>query len=240
MASLLVVAPEAEEAEALLAEFERAGVHAQETRTGRITCAWLPALDMFVGVGGNGKAQFGVQAQHLIDHSPRAEVLVCVGAAGSLAEPVRVGDLVVATASVEHDVKERFSPRPLPRHEVDPRVLDELVRAARASEFPFAVHFGPVASGDEDVVDASGAERVRSATQALCVAWEGAGGARAARFSGLAFVEVRAISDRADAHAAASFRENLREVVPHAARLLLAWRAAPGAASSLGTRPPVE
>jgi adenosylhomocysteine nucleosidase len=93
----------------------------------------------------------------------------------------------------------------------------------RTREFPFRVHFGPIASGDEDIVDTARAAEVLGATQALCVAWEGSGGARAARFSGIGFVEVRVITDAADARAATSFHDNLSYVVPNAAELLVAW-----------------
>ena len=63
-----------------------------------------------------------------------------------------------------------------------------------------------------------------AATQALCVAWEGSGGARAARFSGVGFVEVRVITDAADEEAAGSFHENLGRALPNIGDLLVAWR----------------
>ena len=34
---------------------------------GTLACVSLPALDMLIAVGGNGKAQYGIQAQYLID-----------------------------------------------------------------------------------------------------------------------------------------------------------------------------
>jgi nucleoside phosphorylase len=60
---------------------------------------------MVIAVGGNGKAQFGVQAQHLIDHCPGVRVLFCVGGAGRLADGLSVGDVVVGTSTIEHDYK---------------------------------------------------------------------------------------------------------------------------------------
>ena len=44
---------------------------------------------------------------------------------------------------------------------------------------------------------------------AFAVAWEGAGGARAAEFSGVPYLEIRGISDGADSDAATNFREYL-------------------------------
>jgi adenosylhomocysteine nucleosidase len=154
------------------------------------------------------------------------DALACVGAAGSLAEAVALGDVVVATVTVEHDFKERFDPTPLPRHAGDPVALSELMQVVAASTFPFRVQFGPVASGDEDIIDESRARQVQGAIDAVCVAWEGSGGARAAAFSGIGYLEVRAVTDAADVHAARSFRDTLRLAMSNAAHLLLAWHAA--------------
>jgi len=159
----------------------------------------------------------------VIDRCPEAKTLLCVGAAGRLAEAARFGDLVVATATIEHDYRLRFVQRPLPRHSPDPGLLHELRAVADRHEFPWGIHFGPVASGDEDVVDPVRAEEIHLETEALCVAWEGSGGARAARFNGLRFVEIRCITDGADRDAAAHFRDTLLRVMPNLADLLARW-----------------
>jgi adenosylhomocysteine nucleosidase len=61
---------------------------------------------------------------------------------------VEIGDLVVATATVEHDYKERFNPESLPQHDADANGLGELIRVAGLTRFSFQVHFGLIASGD--------------------------------------------------------------------------------------------
>lgn len=222
MASFLIVAPQADEAEALCRRLDEKGLLSQPMRVGALKCTSVPSLDMLIAVGGNGKAQFGVQAQHLIDHCPDAKLLFCVGTAGRLGGDLSVGDVVVGTCTVEHDYRERFVPEPLPRHDSDAAVLRQLEAVVATSEFPFRVHFGPIASGDEDIVDAARSAEV-AATQALCVAWEGSGGARAARFSGVGFVEIRVITDAADVGAARSFHDNLVKVLPNVGDLLVAW-----------------
>jgi nucleoside phosphorylase len=99
-----------------------------------------------------------------------------------------------------------------------------------ANDRSFRVHVGTIASGDEDIVDAARAAEVRAATGALCVAWEGSGGARAARVSGIGFCEIRGITDMADGQAAGHFHESLPTVMLHVGQLLLAWSA--GAATA--------
>jgi adenosylhomocysteine nucleosidase len=232
MPSLLLVAPLADEAKAICGRLAEKGFPGEVVRVGNLTCTAVAPLDMVIAIGGTGKAQFGVQAQHLLDHNPEAKLLVCVGAAGRLSEELSVGDVVVGSYTIEHDYLERFLPEPLPHHEGDPAVIGELQRIAASAGLGFRVHVGPIASGDEDIVDITRRREVYAATHALCVAWEGSGGARAARFSGVGFVEIRVITDVANPEAASAFHENLATVMPHIADVLVAWRSGQHAVAS--------
>jgi adenosylhomocysteine nucleosidase len=131
-------------------------------------------------------------------------------------------DVVVATETVEHDIRNQFGEPLLPRFRGDAAAVAEL-RSPAALCPSFQVHVGPVASGDEDVADSDRRKMVHARTGALAVAWEGAGGARACRFSGLPFVEIRGITDRADSEAALDFRGNLRGAMGNLAMLLTCW-----------------
>jgi adenosylhomocysteine nucleosidase len=164
-----------------------------------------------------------VQTQHLLDHAPPLEAVICLGAAGALSDDLAIGDLVLASETVEHDYTERFSPRPLPRFAAEARLLDALQRLPH-STLPFGVHVGIIASGDEDVIELERAAALREATEACAVAWEGAGGARACAFSGVPFLELRGITDTANHQAPADFRTNLQRAMANAAALILLWR----------------
>ena len=63
-------------------------------------------------------------------------------------------------------------------------------------------------------------DELRHATGALAVAWEGAGGARAARFSGVPFLEVRGISDLADDQAVQGWEQNIPAAMKNVATVL--------------------
>jgi len=226
----LVVAPLKDEAEAVCHRLAERGFLSKPAKVGALTCSVIPPLDMIIGVGGVGKAQFALQAQHLLDRCRDAvlhpTLLVCVGGAGQLSPDVSVGDVVVGTRTIEHDYHERFNPRPAPSYQSDPAALTALEHAVANRELDFRVHFGPIASGDEDIVDTIRRAQLYAETEALCVAWEGSGAARAARFNGVGFVEIRVVTDAADEAAAASFHANLDRVMPHIADLLAAWRSA--------------
>ena len=221
---LLVVAPLQDEAESICRRLAEKGIPWNPGQAGTLTCSLMPSLDMIVAVGGVGKAQFALQAQHLLDHRRETRLLICTGGAGQLSPDLAVGDVVVGTHTIEHDYRERFNPRPLPRYDSDAAVLAQLQEVAASHDLGFRVHFGPIASGDEDIVDLIRRAEVHEQTGALCVAWEGSGAARAARFSGVGFVEVRVITDAADEGAADSFHANLERVMAHVADLLAAWR----------------
>jgi adenosylhomocysteine nucleosidase len=139
-----------------------------------------------------------------------------------LVEELWVGDVVVATQTVEHDIENRFGEPLLPRFNSPAKVLQELRSVAERCD-AFRVHFGPIASGDEDVVDTDRREALHGLTGALAVAWEGAGGARACEFSEVPFIEIRGVTDQADNDAASDFQANLGSVMENVATLIRSW-----------------
>jgi len=223
LAETLVSVPQANELSPLLAAFVAAGHEPTPLILGRLDGHLFAELGLLFAVGGHGKTQLAVQTQYLIERAAHVGVVICAGAAGRLAGELTLGDVVVGTSTIEHDYKVRFVERPLPDHRADTELLEEFRLAAGRIGPEFRVLFGPIASGDEDIVDPQRARELREATGALCVAWEGAGAARAARFSGPRFLEVRAITDSADRAAATDFHANLERSMPNLARLLLAW-----------------
>jgi adenosylhomocysteine nucleosidase len=198
------------------------GFNAPQDQIGRMPVFQIPALRLSVAQGGLGKTEFGVRAQHLIDAGPDWDLVICAGAAGGMAPQLAVGDVVIGTETVEHDINNRMGPRRVPRFSADADAVDRF-KQLDASGLSFSLWFGPIASGDEDVVDEIRRGEVEALTGGLAVAWEGAGGARACHFSGVPFVELRGISDNADVEAATHFRENVPVVMRNLAALLAAF-----------------
>lgn len=226
MPDTLIATPQDDELEPLLDGLHRLGHPSSARQVGVLSCHEIPSLNVLVAVAGHGKAQFAVQTQYLVDRVGDIRSVICVGAAGCLTGELPSGDIVVGTATVEHDYKLRFVPASAPCHKPSAALLDGFRETARNHHFTFDVHFDRIASGDEDIVDPSRAKELREATGALCAAWEGSGGARMARFNGLGFLEVRSITDGADANAAASFHENVVRAMPNVAELLTRWKSA--------------
>ena len=222
LASALVIVPNPEELSALVQGFETLGYPVAPLRIGQLDCHFLSPLGVLVAPGGHGKTQLGIQTQYAIDHSTGIQRVLCVGAAGRLDQSLSLGDIVVGTCTIEHDYKARFNPRPSPRHNATSGLIARFNQVARERLFEFRVHLGAIASGDEDIVDRGRASSLCQETEALCVAWEGAGAARAAEFNGLSFAEVRVISDGADPDTPVDYYKNLQDVMPHISQLLAA------------------
>jgi adenosylhomocysteine nucleosidase len=177
---------------------------------------WIDPDRVRVEIGGHGKVQFALRTQSLIMER-RPDLVICAGACGALAERLRPLDVVVAESTVEHDFKMRFVKRPIPAFVGDPNAL-RLLKDCETQGF--SLHFGLIASGDEDVVGAARADEIHSATAALAVAWEGAGGARACLYAGVPFLEIRGVTDSADDAAVKNFRKNLPAAMSNVASVI--------------------
>ena len=218
----LIITPMREELDFLLQSCTKQGFHAENAKVGRVPVVRLPDLDVTLARGGLGKVQFAVQTQHLLDTCGDWDLIICAGAAGALVDGVCVGDVVVATTTVEHDYNNKFNKRTLPKFDGARTAIANL-RSVSQSANAFSVHFGPIASGDEDVVETERKRGLYESTGALAVAWEGAGGARACAFSGIPFIEIRGVTDTADHNAASDFEENLEVAMNNLATLITTW-----------------
>lgn len=218
----LVITPMREELNHFARCCSESGYRSLDAVTGRLSILDFPELNLILARGGTGKVQFAVQTQHLLESGIGPDLVICAGAAGSLVDHLQVGDIVIGTATVEHDIREGFIDSPLPRFEADPAILDSFSMVPNDA-LAFPVHFGVVASGDEDIVSEDRKRSLHNATGAIAVGWEGAGGARACRFSKVSFVEIRGITDAADEGAPADFQHNLAAAVGNIAIFLIAW-----------------
>ncbi len=211
---LLVVAPTAREFAALVAAIEDLAPFA----LGRLEAAATPARDLVVAPGGLGKAQFAVHTQHALEAlEATPSLVICAGTSGALDRSLAVGDVVAGTHTVEHDFKAGVPPPEFAGHDA---TLDWLRGDKELRGHDFALHFGRIASGDEGIESAERAAAVRELTEALVVAWEGAGGARAATFVGAPYLELRAVSDHAGPGAIDDYRANTPRAMGNVAIVL--------------------
>lgn len=166
-----------------------------------------------------GKVAAATTAAVLIERY-RVDRIVFTGVAGGLAEGVQVGDVVVATEFLQHDLD--ASPI-FPRFEVPlygrcrfptDDALTRQLAAAAASALPDSRHHqGLIVSGDRFVSTTTESQALRaSLPDALAVEMEGAAIAQVCHDFGMPFAAVRTVSDRADDEAHVDFPRFIREV----------------------------
>lgn len=155
--------------------------------------------------------------------------VVFTGVAGGLGPGVQVGDVVVASEFLQHDMD--ASPI-FPRHELplygrsrfaaDPALAGALCEAARVSLPRARVHRGLVVSGDRFVSTTAEARALQAELpDALAVEMEGAAFAQVCHDFDVPFAAVRTISDRADDAAHGDFLQFIRTVAsPYSAAIV--------------------
>jgi adenosylhomocysteine nucleosidase len=216
----LILTPTQKEFDFFLQSYTRFGFKFESSKAWRLPVVQLPQLKVTVALGETGKAQFAVHTQHMLDSGTGWNLVICTGGAGALVDSVSIGDVVIAIGIVEHDYRNKFNQRPLPTFEVAEAVITVLQRAV-LWPLSFKVHFGLVASGDEDVIEAERRRSLQQSTGALAVAWEGAGGARACAFSNVPFIEIRGITDAANHAAPADYDNNLELAMSNVAEVII-------------------
>lgn len=218
---ILVIIPTQYEYDCFLKSWIEQGHKPEDSTVGRLPTVRFPELNLTLSLGGLGKVMFAVQTQHLLDCEPDWDLVICAGAAGGLVDYLSVGDIVIATETIEHDIKNKFGKPRMPSFKGDANIIT-MLQEKIAIPSRFQIFFGGIASGDEDVVEEERVEELKSRTGAIAVAWEGAGGARACQFSRVPYVEIRGISDKANSEAPSDFEQNLPVVMENMAELIRA------------------
>ena len=187
----------------------------------------LSGCEVVVAKCGIGKVNAAACAQSMIDLFGVTH-LVNTGVAGSLAEELGIGDILVSEDVVHHDVDVTalgFEPCRLPdfpkvNFVADADMCTKLVHACEAVAPQATCVRGRVASGDQFVSGAEQRSSIRSALGAGCAEMEGAAIAQVATLNEVPFVILRAISDHADGSAVDDYPAFERSSAQIAARVM--------------------
>ena len=185
----------------------------------------LDGHDVILVRCGIGKVAAATTTAVLLDAFD-ASALLFTGVAGGLGEGVRVGDIVVATTLLQHDMNaEPLFPRwevPLTgraRFDADAAWSSRIAQASRAlatartHAVSATIHQGLVISGDRFVATHAESDQLRELLpDALAVEMEGAAVAQVCHDFARPFAVVRTISDRADDAAHGDFQRFVRDV----------------------------
>ena len=176
---------------------------------------------------GIGKVNASVCAQILIDKF-HVEILINTGIAGSLDASIDIGDMVISTDLVEHDMDTSIFGDPvgqIPRMDTfsfpaDPVLIEKAVTANAEANPDIKTFTGRIVSGDQFVSSPEVKEWLVSNFQAKCTEMEGAAIAHTAYLNKVSCVIIRAISDKADNSASMDYPTFERKAIEHSVRLV--------------------
>ena len=183
---------------ALMTNTESKNINGQIFYTGNIGETEVVAV-----VCGIGKVNAAICTQMLIDfYSPA--VIINSGVAGALSKDVTVGDLVIATAAVQHDFDSTAFGDPKGTLEIFGKKIIELPADESLSAKLFEVanglkdtraFRGIVATGDKFVADSEERLTIGEQFSALACEMEGGAMAQVCVRAGVPFAILRSISD---------------------------------------------
>ena len=165
----------------------------------------LEGKEVVIVRSGIGKVNAAVCAQILIDDY-NVDSIINTGIAGSLKNEINIGDMVLSTDVMHHDVDATnfgYEYGIIPRMETSSFAASEylLEKAYEASEkvnSDIGLFKGRVVSGDQFVAEKEKKNWIATTFAGYCTEMEGAAIAQAAFLNKVPFLIIRAISDKAD------------------------------------------
>ena len=194
------------------------------------------SMDFFEGIlmgkravvvrSGIGKVNAGICTQILAD-TFAVDAIINTGIAGSLNKDINIGDIVLSTDVVQHDMDATGFGYPLgqiPQMDAFSFQADEQMRklAKEVCEEvnpEIRVFEGRVVSGDQFISSREVKDKIKENFDGCCTEMEGAAIAQTAYLNQIPFVIIRAISDKADDSATMDYPTFEKQAVEHSVRL---------------------
>lgn len=188
---------------------------------------YLNHLPVVVVRSGIGKVNAALCTQQLIDLFG-IDAVINTGIAGSLDAKIDIGDIVLSTDALEHDmdaVAFGYDVGVIPRMDTSVFVADEPLRRLAAEvcknvTSDVSVHEGRIVTGDQFIADKEKKNWLVSTFSGMCTEMEGAAIAHAAHNNQIPFLIIRAISDKADDSASVDYPTFEAKAIDHTVNLV--------------------
>lgn len=188
----------------------------------------LANKDAVVVRSGIGKVNAAICTQILADDF-HVDAVINTGIAGSLRNEINIGDIVLSTDALQHDMDATQFGYPMgqiPRMDTlafpANKELMELAKNCCEEVNPeIQVFTGRVLSGDQFVADRKKKEMLISTYGGYCTEMEGAAIAQAAWLNHIPYLVVRAISDKADDSAGMDYAVFEAKAIEHSVKLIV-------------------
>ena len=185
----------------------------------------LEGCEFVLTVCGMGKVFAAVAAQTMINEFA-PELIINVGAAGTLSEKLHIGDIAIGERTLQHDMDN--SPIGFKKGEIaelasvyfpcDKDAAELLCECAKELSLPHKS--AVIATGDVFVSNTDLKESISTQFGAEVAEMEGAAIGQVCTFRATPYAVVRAISDEADNSAPENFPAFLEKVIEDATRLI--------------------
>lgn len=203
-----------------------------------VTVMSKASMDFYEGaVGGHpvvvvrsgiGKVNAAICAQILVDEY-HVDSIINTGIAGSLNPSIDIGDIVLSTDTLEHDMDAAAFGYPvgqIPRMDTLSFEADEKLRSVAKTACEkvnpeIKVFEGRVVSGDQFISDRDKKQWLVENFAGYCTEMEGAAIAHTAYLNKVPFLIIRAISDKADDSASVDYPAFEAKAIEHSVRLIL-------------------
>ena len=200
-------------------------------------CVKRAGMEFFEGVlegheviivrSGIGKVNAAVCTQILVDEF-QVDAVLNTGVAGSLKAEINIGDIVVSTDVVHHDVDAVNFGYPLgqiPQMSVFSFTADESLRTlakevSKKVNPNIGVFEGRIVSGDQFISDKDKKQWISETFSGMCTEMEGAAIAQVCYFNRIPFLILRAISDKADDSAGVDYAVFEAQAIRHSVNLM--------------------
>jgi adenosylhomocysteine nucleosidase len=185
--------------------------------------------DVIVVKSGIGKVNAAICAEILVACF-NVDKIINTGIAGSLKNEINIGDVVLSTDALQHDVDATnfgYAKGVIPGMAVSTFIADEgLIKTAEEACHKacpdIEVFKGRVVSGDIFVSDKAVKNSIAETFHGYCTEMEGAAIAQAAYLNKVPFLIIRAISDKADDSASMDYNEFEKKAIANSVKLLTA------------------
>ena len=188
---------------------------------------YLNGKEVVVVRSGIGKVNAGICTQILVDDYG-VDCVINTGIAGSLRNEINIGDIVISTDAVQHDMDVRVFGYPLGEipqlgtlsFPADERMASLARSVCEKVNTEVKVFSGRIVSGDQFICDKEVKDKLVENFHPLCTEMEGAAIGQAAYLNEIPFVILRAISDKADNSAEMDYPTFEKKAAEHCAKLV--------------------
>ena len=189
----------------------------------------IKGKDVVVVRSGIGKVNAGLCSQILVDRY-HVDGIINTGIAGSLRNEINIGDIVLSTTAVQHDMDAsgfgsevgEIPQMGIKEFPTDDTLRELAIKCCQQANPDIQTFSGRIASGDQFISSKEKKNWIHDTFDAYCTEMEGAAIAQAAYLNKVPCLIIRAISDKADDSANRDYSVFEAKAVEHSVRLMAA------------------